>query len=650
MPFILDGTQELGPYGDVKDVSYDYKYPKGLDLKPGSDLHDAIKNAILRRARASANMMNKRFSSWNEIDHKMTGYISTTQAEEDIKTADERKPVSIVFPYSYAIMETILAYMIGAFLREPILRYEGVGPEDVIGAILLEKVINVQTVKGKMGLALHTFFRDAVNYGMGIVAPKWKEVRGFRTIKKEMPSGMFGGLFRKPRFERDFEEVITFEGSVIDNIDPYKYLPDPNVPVHKIQDGEFVGWVEETNFVNLLDTEKWDTNMFNARYVRHVFNKTSSIYSKDESGRNTKVGTGGDRDETTTKPVDVIYMYEKLIPKDWKLGTSEYPEKWLFALASDTVLVKAQPLNLDHNMFPVAIAAPDFDGYTSTPISRMELTNGMQETLDWLFNSHIANVRKAINDMIIVDPYLVNMKDLKDPRPGALIRLRRPAWGRGVDKVAQQLTISDITRTNIADSAYIVQWMQKIGGSGDESSMGSLRAGGPERLTKAEFQGTRFGTMSRFERMAKMIGLQGMQDIGYMFASHTQQLMSMETYVKTAGRMQEDLEKEFGRDRIRVTPFDLLINYDVFVRDGSVPGGNFADVWVQMFKIIGESPELAKEFDTVRIFKHIARNLGAKNVDDFVRKTPMNAQLSSGENIDRQVSKGNLVPINRGAS
>lgn len=650
MPFIIDGTQEFGPFADVKDVSYDYKYSEGLDLKPGSELHEALKNAILRRARASANMMNKRFSSWNEIDHKMTGYIPTTQAEEDVKIADERKPVSIVFPYSYAIMETILAYMIGAFLREPILRYEGIAPEDVIGAILLEKVVNTQAVNGKMGLSLHTFFRDAINYGMGIVTPRWKETKGFRTLKVEQPSGMFGNLFRSKRFERSFEEVTTFEGTVLDNIDPYKYLPDPDVPVHRIQDGEFVGWVEETNFVNLLSQEKWDTEMINARYVKHVFNKISSIYGKDDSGRGTKTGISKDRNQIVTKPVDIIYMYIKLIPSDWKIGTNQYPEKWLFALAADTIIVKAQPLNLDHDMFPVAVAAPDFDGYTTTPVSRMELTHGMQTTLDWLFNSHIANVRKAINDMIIVDPYLVNMKDLKDPRPGALIRLRRPAWGRGVDKVAQQLTINDITRTNIADSAYIVQWMQKIGGSGDESSMGSLRSGGPDRLTKAEFQGTRFGTMSRFERMAKMIGLQAMQDIGYMYASHTQQLMSQETYVKTAGRWQSDLEKEFGSNRLKVTPFDLLINYDVFVRDGSVPGGNFADVWVQMFKIISDSPELIQEFDTVRIFKHIARNLGAKNVNDFVRQGGgSNTSLASPSNIEGQVDRGNLVPISEAA-
>ena len=75
-----------------------------------------------------------------------------------------------------------------------------------------------------------------------------------------------------------------------------------------------------------------------------------------------------------------------------------------------------------------------------------------------MFNSHVANVRKAINDMIIYDPYLVNSNDLKNPAPGKLIRLRRPAWGKGVKDVAQQLGVSDVTRGNIADSTWLVQW------------------------------------------------------------------------------------------------------------------------------------------------------------------------------------------------
>lgn len=650
MPNILD-TGEPRIDGDIHDQDYEYEYPEGLDLKPDSDLHTFIKNQILHKIRESHRVMSRRYPTWKATDEKLTAYMPVSAEEVKVKNEDERKPTSIVFPYSYAILETLMSYMVAAFFPEPIFRYEGSSPEDVVGAIMMEKVIQQHCNRGKISINLHTMFRDCGAYGMGIVAPQWDIKRGFKT--KKVAGGFFNflGRFVDTNFDRVTEEAILFEGNSLVNIDPYRYFPDPNVPVQEVQKGEFVGWLDEDNIFNLLEEELLSDDMFNVRYLQHVKNKKTSIYATDNSGRETKMG-GPTSDQTIVQPVDVLYCYFKLIPSRWGLGDSDYPEKWLFALGADTVLIKAQPLGLNHNLFPVAVCAPDFDGYSSTPISRLEILYGMQETLDWLFNSHIANVRKAINDMIIVDPYLVNINDMKDPKPGKLIRLRRPAWGRGVDKVAQQLQINDITRGNIADANLIIQYMQQIGGT-DNPVMGNLRSGGPERLTKSEFQGTAVGAISRLERIAKMIGLQGMQDIGYMFAHHTQQFMSEETYVSTIGRWQEDIIKEFQavKGRMKVTPWDILVDYDLMIRDGSVPGGNFADVWAQLFQIIGSQPALMQKFDVVRIFKHIARNMGAKNVEEFeLKEAPaINASVQPDEQVEQGVDRGNLVPIRGGA-
>ena len=402
--------------------------------------------------------------------------------------------------------------------------------------------------------------------------------------------------------------------------------------------------------MNMLDQESYDEDLFNVQYLKHVQNKRSFLYSIDPSRRMEKVG-GSFRDSSTSlfRPIDLLNMYIKLIPRQWGIGTSEYPEKWMFTIASDTVVVRAKPLGLNHDMFPIAVSSPDFDGYSPIAISRIEILQGMQETLDWLFNSHIANVRKAINDMIIVDPYLVNINDMKDPSPGKLIRLRRPAWGRGVTNVAQQLQVNDITKLNIQDALLIMQYMQQIGGT-DNPIMGALRTGGPERLSAKEFQGTAAGAVSRLERIAKVIGLQGMQDVGYMFAHHTQQLMSQEVYINSVGRWPEDIMKDLNpqKGRVKVSPFDILVDYDLLVRDGSIPGGNYADTWVQLFQTIMSQPQLAGRFDIMRIFKYIAHNIGAKNVDDFEVQQPLppvNPQVVPDEVAAAAAQAGNIVPI-----
>jgi len=188
-----------------------------------------------------------------------------------------------------------------------------------------------------------------------------------------------------------------------------------------------------------------------------------------------------------------------------------------------------------------------------------------------------------------------------------------------------------------------MEHMEKIGAS-NEAMMGHLRKSGPERLTGKEFEGSARGGFARMERMAKVIGIQAMQDLGYFFAHHTQQLMTEETYVKTIGAWPKTLQAEYGdTKRIKVTPFDLLIDYDLFVRDGSIPGSNFSGVWMEMFKVLSEHPELQQTFDSVRIFKHIARNSGAKDVDQFVRVKTM-----PDEAVMNEVQKGNITNFNLG--
>jgi hypothetical protein len=633
----------------LQDKKYEYEYPDGLDLDPNSELHKLLVTRILERAIESHKVIQKRIPAWNTIDQVLTSYVSLSDNEKDIQYSDSRKPVSIVFPYSYAVLETILTYLVMAFLPDPIFRYEGVSSDDTIGAILMEKIVQLQCHRSKAALYLHTMFRDGLAYGIGAVAPDWKVRHGFKEAMVEEP--MFSMLPESlanvlpKRKTRQRVETVLFEGNTLSNIDPYLFLPDPDVGVQASHAGEYRGWVSQENYLDLLSSEQHgDGGYFNVKYLKHLNNKQSAILAGDKSERTRAYGGPTLSRGVVTSPTDVINLYINIIPQDWKVGKSEYPEKWLFSLAADSVIIRARPLELNHDMFPVAVCAPEFDGYSPTPISRLEMLSGLQKVTDWMFNSHVANVRKAINDMLVVDPYLINIKDLQDPEPGGLIRMRRPAWGKGVKDAVMQLNVSDITRSNISDIMFMTQFMQKAGGA-DESMGGSLRQGGPERLTKGEFQGTRAGGVSRMEKLALIIGVQALQDLGYMFASHTQQFMQEETYVKIAGNWQNELMKEYGKgpnDRVKVKPTDLLIDYDLMMRDGSVPSGNFADSWIQLFNILATNPELQQRIDVFRVFTHIARDIGAKNVFDFER---VKSTVQPNEMVEKEADKGNLVPF-----
>ncbi len=654
MPYIIDTPDwrnEMLSFSG-SEVKYDYDYPKGLDLKPSSKLHNDIVSRLMRYSRDSSISISKRHSTWTKMDDKLQGYMPLSDAEKVVQEKDSRKPVSIIFPYTYAILETLVSYMVAAFFPEPMFRYEGMGPEDVSGALLLEKLINLHCSRNKIALNLHTMFRDSNAYGLGIVSPQWATKMGKKITKA--PTGYAGpnGEVTQTGSQRIVEDAILFEGNELQNVDPYRYLPDPTVPIHDPQRGEFVGWLSTENYYDLLAEENMEgSTSFNTQYVQHMRNKFSTIFNPSTSSnvgnrwqsRSTELATS----RNIVSSIDQLHMYVKLIPKEWNIGDSTSPEKYLFTVASDSILTRMQPLGLHHNMFPVCVAAPDFDGYSPVAYSRLEILSGMQTVVDWMFNAHITNVRKAINDVVIVDPYLINIKDLEDPGPGGIIRTRRPAWGRGVENAVKQLNIVDITARNMQDVSLIIGYMQQIMGT-DNAVMGNLRQGGPERLTSAEYQGTSKGAVSRLERVAKIIGIQAMQDIGYMFAYHSQQLMTQETYIRSIGEWPLEVRKQLGEQngRVKVSPDDILISYDILVRDGSIPGGNFSEANIKLFEIIAQDPVLRQQFDVVRYFEWIAANVGVKNASDFRVNAPQ-AMVGTApdEKIAAQQQAGNLISM-----
>ena len=629
-------------------ANHGYEYPDDVNLRPGSKIHERIITRVMNRARASKDAMSSRHSTWNKIDEMLTAYIPTSDAEKAVKQKDSTKPISIIVPYSYANLETILAYQTKAFLGSPIYQYEGVGPEDIIGAKLLEIVVNQQARRYKHMLALHTGFRDGLAYGLHASYVPWDTKRGKKVVRSETPIYDSNGQQVSTKNTKENVDTILFEGNKIKNIDPYKYLPDINVSAENVQDGEYVGWFEEENINNLV-TEENQGGIFNVRYLKDNLGTASfqSIFNVDDSKRDKfQVRTRDSLTKENRNKVINIHMYINIVPREWGLPGSEdniggkNPEKYFFLIGNDSIVLDAKPLGLNHNMFPVAINAPDYDGYSISPISRLEMSYGLQEVLNWVFNSHIANVRKSINDMFLVDPSLINMEDMANPEAGKLIRLRRAAWGRGVAGAVQQFPVSDVTRNNIAtDAPFVMDLMQKVNASSD-ASMGVMMGG--ERRSAAEFNGTMGSLISRLEHISSITSTQYLQDIGYLCASHTQQLMQEDVYVRAVGTWPEELTKEYGeKGGVNIDPFEIIADYDVIFKDGS-HGDADADTlnfWSNMFGYI--SSDQSGRFDVAKIFQHIARLSGAKDVTSFITPT---ANLTDDETVRREVQAGNLVP------
>lgn len=651
----LPYRQTMPETGEKKKPRYDYKpfFPPDLDFTPGSELHERIKDAVLERAREAERHMIGQHETWRDMDRTLTSYIDLDTYESALKEDDDRRPVSIVVPETYATLETLLTYSMIAYSRPPTFGYEGVGPEDTYGSILMEAVVDAQIRRGKAMLSLHTWLRDGFTYGFGVMHLKWASRTGMRTQYEDTGyTDPFSAQFVKTGTKRVRRPTVLFEGTEMEPIDPYRYLPDPNVPIAEPQKAEFLGWTATMSYTNLLNMEGEEGSiLFNVREMEYRPGH-SCIYAGDTSGRNTASGMSDPRNNTDAvlHPIETIWMYWNLIPSDWGLGDNDTPEKWMFGLAGDEVVIAAWPIDLDHGMYPVAVCAPDAGGHEMMPVARLQLMAGLQKVINFYFNSHVLNVRKALNNQFVVDPKRINMRDVLRPGAAKVIRTRRPLWGQGIKDAIEQLQVQDVTQNHMNDLFAARDLSRNYSGAVD-SLQGIQRTGG-ERVTAAEFTETANNAVSRLQKTTMLTSWQGMYDMALMYAYHTQQFMSQESMMRSTGIMGERLKMEMGLfdQSMMVGPADISIAFDVRITDGSSEKlGNPVD-WVQWANLLSSFPELQQTMDITRIFLHIARVMGENNAQDFLRAGApmipgMQPMVQPQEQIDAGVQQGNLVPF-----
>ncbi len=608
--------------------SLDYGYPDGLDLVPGSDLHENIVHFVEEKVRVGRDMITYKESTWDSIEDTLSMYIKLSDEEEILKSNNPNTPVSIVVPYSYAILNTIMSYLVEVFLNDPMWRYEGTGSvQDEIGAIKMERVIAHNVYSNKIDLAAYIFLRDCIVYGRGGVSPAWEEKWGTKVDR-----------------EGNVWDEMSYEGNVLRNIDPRKLILDPNRSVHDVDKAGFAGWETKDSFVNLLEMEQNDPTIFNVRYLRG--RRPSRGAELPETGSTTQYRYTDTRLQNVEPDLNISWIYAKFIPSNLKLNDDDYPQKWLLGVCNG-IVIKTHKVLLNHNMTPVKVGAPDFDGWGAIPLSRMETLEGLQTFMNFKINTNITETRKKLNDVIVYDPYLINEDDLLDPEPGKAIRMKMAGWGMGkVKESFIQLDSRDATAENINHAYMIGDIMQRVSAAADYMQ-GVPRQSTGERVSATEFAGTQGGNISRLAMAAKIIGMQCFRDIGIMFAHHTQQFMEKELWVKMTQEHEEKLGVEYGSgQRIQVAPNDLQIPFDVQVNDGSVAGSEHLSSWTSLWQMLLSSPETQQRIDVTKVFMHMARLMKAKNVHEFIRKgPPVQAEVVPDETAMRQVEQGNLSKI-----
>jgi hypothetical protein len=629
---------------NFNDLNFDYNYPNGLDLHPDSEQHRNILSEIMQDVKRSYDVISQRFPAWRELDEKLTVYIQLDKEDTKVQSEDRSKPVAMVIPINYATRESLLTYWTAAFMQHPLFRYKpSADPKDLLGVILLENIINQDIINTKSALDLYTHWSDAFTYGFGAITPSWKREHGFRTTYEEVPQTVLGYPIGK-RVVKNRQEILSFEGNQLIVLDPYNCLPDPSYPIQNVQDMNFFGWSERYSYNALLTDERLSGgDVFNVKYLKKMKSKSSRYFSATDidTGRYSKAGIVVDQ-IGNENDADLINIYKWIIPKDLELGDYEYPELWRFVVAADRILTEARPLGLDHNQIPVTIMAPGSDGHTTLPISILEREYPIQHAIDWEWKARVGNVRKSMNNMFVIDPSLVNSNDFTDTKFGMVARLRAAAWGRGVSDVIMPINVPDVTSAHVNDMMMLLNIDQLVFTSNQAKGVQD-RSG--ERVSASEARDTRQSFLSKMEKDAKIGGLQSHFTIAKQLASNTIQLLEMEKYIQITGDYERVLREEYGitDNYFKVSPQGLDVRYDVIPQDGNIPGGDYADLWIQLGQLAAQNQQTFENIDFTRMWLHIARLLGVRNASDFLKKAEVGTMPN--EDIEQGVQKGNIVPV-----
>lgn len=611
-------------------------------LKFGTRQHEFVKQAVKRRRRLSEDKMRSRYERWRKDEESFIFYMPEKDVDATRRVLRESggqpQMTTMKIPYDYAVLMSAHTYWTSVFLgRDPIFQYAGREGQDQDATLAMEALINHQIVAGRAIPPLYIWLLDVGKYGVGIIGNFWDEEKSVCAKIVDVPDEYLG--VQLGTFTKQLKRVLVngFQGNRLYNIRPYDFYPDPRVTMGRLQDGEFCGRRLPVGWNQILKRTAAG-KYFNIEVLRKWRNKS---YRGSEEGSSQVIRPVRPGDETWVEMMDMsnvelLEMYIELVPKQWNLGNSTYPEIWVFTLANDEVIIGAQPLGLYHSKFPFSVLELEPDGYAMFKRSMLEIAKPMTDVITWLVNTHFYNIRKSLNDMFIVDPSKVVMKDLLDPKPGKIIRLKDEMFGQDVRSAITQFQVQDVTQTHMNDVTAMSQMLQRITGVND-SLMGLGSGKGRQTATEVRTSST-FG-VNRLKTVTEWFSATGFTDLSYMLVANSQQLYDVEQKVRIAG----DMWNYKGAQRhLDVSPDMIAGAWDFVPVDGTLPIDRFAQVnmWTQLLQQMAQSPQVMQSFDLAQIFSWVAQLGGLKNINQF------KIEIDSPESLQQQAAAGNVVPIN----
>jgi hypothetical protein len=558
------------------------------------DIFDRLQ-ANLSRSRG---IMGKEYPRWKRNISVYKGEMPKT--EGDLEASEEDEPERFVVPLTFAQVQTCVAFWFLLMTQNRnFYEFEQIGDEDRNVKDLAELLLQGELNENQWLSKFYQSLLDAARLGITITKETWTRSTVWLPGNEADIQNVNGtNLF--DIIDNGDREVVSFEGNTINNISPFKFFPDPNLPLVRWREGTWVADEEEYTISYIRQVErkglitgvKHLTRMHDQAWQkRSSFNSFEMLYSE-------QVG----RKHTDTDDDYVVILAEHYVwlnPSKYGIGDQDYELLYLVRIANDQRIVSIERYGYLHNSFPHNVGIVSPDTCINLSASLADTIHSIQDVVTYLINSRVMGLRKNLGRNLIVDPTVIDVASLANNND--IITTMPGAPKNGIEKFAHQLQYRDNTATNLNDASELQRLLLMVTGV-NENAMGQVSSG---RRSATENRAANGGAASKM-RMTGMLlwdscyGPQGKKQL-----CNLRYGLSFEMFKKYVGDRPnlEELYEQFSPSDIS----KLIGSRDVFMFESTMPSekGFLAQSMQELLIAIISNPNLAQQYDTEQLMEEI---------------------------------------------
>src|SRR3972149_7319772 len=332
-----------------------------LRILKDSPLHERLVKKIGARITLAKKEQEKQFDRWSEAEERTLAYLPETEVDKgrsDKRRRGEPRYTTIQIPYSYGMLMNAHTYWTSVFFaRSPVHQFSGRHGEGEMQIQAMEALIGYQVEVGGAMAPYFVWFYDSGKYGHGVLGSYWEieKLHYGQLVEIE------GNLYQTT------QEVEGFRGDRVYNITPYDFMHDPRVALRDFQKGEFCvvrcpqGW---NKILRRLEAGYYIKENVD-KLKEHVKQTPSESRGSDQLERPQFLTELYDDEEKKHPAGAVVYeFYCDIIPREWGVGDTNFPQKWCFTITEDLgLLLGASPLGFARCQFPVDVLINEIEGY-----------------------------------------------------------------------------------------------------------------------------------------------------------------------------------------------------------------------------------------------------------------------------------------------